>query len=193
MVDVFPPGGDRIRLVQADRVHDAAPESLHIRFAEHPLRPAFVGKGHDRPVQAPLVEDDLERALGKLLGACLAHAHPIEVGKEARIGIACDGDLRPLNPGEVLELLELPRRRPLEHRVVTVHDQLSPEVGVAVFHRHIPGAGLVRRGREGTRQGCVLDIAVDENILALADVRTDTNRELGVTPQKAVVGHGRGL
>src|SRR5207253_11479920 len=93
------------------RAHGSAPpESLHIRFAEHPLRPAFVGKGHDRPVQAPLVEDDLERALGKLLGACLAHAHPIEVGKEARIGIACDGDLRPLNPGEVLELLELPRR-----------------------------------------------------------------------------------
>ena len=72
-------------------------------------------------------------------------------------------------------------------------DQLPPEVCVAVFHRHVSGSGFVRRRRKGTRERRVLDIAVDEDVLALTDVRTHTNRELGVAPQKAVVGHGRGL
>jgi len=74
-----------------------------------------------------------------------------------------------------------------------VHDQLSPEVRVAVVHRHVSSSGLVGSRRESTRQGRVLDMAVDQDILSLPDVRTHVNREFGVAPQKAVVGHGRGL
>ena len=110
MVDVLSPGGDRIRLVEPDGFHDAVPETLYVRLAEHLLRPAFVGKGHDRPVQAPFVEDDLERPLGELLRACLADPHAVEVGEKVRVRIARDRDLCAPHPAEVLELLELPRR-----------------------------------------------------------------------------------
>ena len=74
-----------------------------------------------------------------------------------------------------------------------MQDQLTAQVRIAVVDCHVPGSGFVRRGSESAGQGCVLDMAVDQDVLALANVRADANGELGIALEEVVVGHGRGL
>src|SRR6188474_16706 len=51
-VDVLVPRGDRVRLVEADRVLDVLPELFDVWLAVDRLRPAFVRIADDRPADA---------------------------------------------------------------------------------------------------------------------------------------------
>jgi hypothetical protein len=65
------------------------------------------------------------------------------------------------------------------------------ELLVAEVDRDVPGAGLVRGARDRAREGRVLEVAVDVNLLSRADVRADLDHQPGVGGKTAVLDHIR--
>ena len=184
------PGGDRIRLVQAHRPRNLLPEPVDVRRPEDLSRPVLVRIRGNRPVDALLLEDDLQRALCELLRACLPDTDTVEVGEHVRIRIAGDRNRGAADPGEVLQPLELPRRAPLEHLVGSLADHLPLHVLIGVLSRDVARAGLVGRRRERAHEGRLLDVGKDGHILSLADIRADPNHEVGVPLEEILLGHG---
>jgi len=187
--DMLLPGGDRVALVEPHRVGDVLEQALDVRASVDPLGPAVRRIRRDRPVDALLLEDDLERAFAVLLRPGPAHAGAVEVGEQIGIRVARDRDHRAAHARKMVQALQLPRRRPLERLVGAVRDQLPPHVLVAVGDGGVAGARLVRRADDRTRELRVLHEGEHDDVLALLDVGADPDDEVGVLLQKRLVGH----
>src|SRR5215216_4687869 len=95
------PRCDGIRLVEAHRLRNLLPESVDVRRPEDLPGPVLVRVRGDRPVDALLLEGDLQRAFCQLLRARLTDSHSVEVGEDVGIRIAGDRDGRAADSGEV--------------------------------------------------------------------------------------------
>lgn len=189
MLDVRPPGGDWVRLVEAYGLRHVLPEALDIGLPEDLFGPALSGIRGDRPVHPSLLEGELQASLRELLGSRLADAGAVQVGEDVGIRIAGNRDLGPADAGEILQLLELPGRRPLEQLIRAVDDQFPLHVLVGVAGRDVACACLVRSGRKRPDERRVLHVTADHDILALADVGADPNDEIRVSPEEIHLSH----
>ena len=176
-LDMRVPGCDRVGLVEANRVLDVLPETLEVGLTEDRLRPALVRVADDRPVD-PAPHDVAEVRLGELDLARLADTSLVEVAHELRLRVARDRDQRALLLAEVVEPLDRPLRRPLEHVVRALGDHRAPHVLVDVGHVDIAGAVAVGHVGDLAHERRVLDQAEDEQVLAVADVGADLHCKL---------------
>jgi hypothetical protein len=85
---------------------------------------------------------------------------------------------------DVLHPCQRPWRRPLEQVVVGVLDQSPRHELVAVEDVDPASARLVRGLGDRTGERRVLDVAVDVEVLALAEVQANADCELRVPPEK---------
>jgi hypothetical protein len=186
--DVPPPRVDGVGLVEAGRRDHCVPEPLHVRLAEDRRRPALVRVGDDRPVEQPLVRR-LHVALGELAHSRPADAGPVEVREQLRLGVADDVHLRAVLLGQVVDLREHPRRRPVERFLVGVLDPCPTDVLVRVIHVDVAGAVLVRAARDRPHQRGVLGQRRDPDQLARADVRPHLDRQARIAFQPFLRPH----
>ena len=164
---------------------DELPEAFDVRRAEDPLGPAL-GRIRDAgPVDRSRAEDDLGTSTAELSRACAANSFAVDSRVEIRLRVAADAEFRAAMFVQVLELSERPRRRPFEDVVGRVLEHAAADELVSVKDVDSPRAGGVGRIGRCPGKRCVLDQAADVDVLALADVEADADRELGVSAQPA--------
>ena len=120
-------------------------------------------------------------------GRALADAALVEVAEQLGLGIAGDRDLRSVLVAEVVDPLDGPFRAPLEHLVRALLDHRAANVLVEVGGVDVTGADLVRDVGDLAHERRMLDQPGDEDVLALAHVRADLDRELGQGAKTSVV------
>ncbi len=188
-LDVPPPGGDRVVLVEADGLGDRLPEPLDVRLAEHLLRPALVRERGDRPA---------ERACGLCLVQRVEHrlrpgapdALLVEVGEELRVGVPRDHHERSAVARRRCQLDD-PRGRVGQHLVCGMLDHRPPHVLVGVAHVDVTGACAVPGPGQRAHELDVLDLRVDEERLPRLEVDADANDQLGVPLEAIHASHNR--
>jgi hypothetical protein len=108
-VDVGPPRGDRVGLVEPRRGDDGVPQALHVGLPEDRASPAVVRVADDRPLDEPPV-----LGVEQLLGgeACPRALRPtlVEIGEELGLRLARDRDRGAARVDHVVEECERPGR-----------------------------------------------------------------------------------
>jgi hypothetical protein len=175
--DVIVPGGDGVRLVEAHAERDLLPEALHVRLAEHLLRPSLARGAGAAPVHG-VPGQELQLELDELLRHGPPHALTVQVGHQVRLRIARRRDHRvAVQRGD--ELLQ-PRGRIRQRLVRSELDHRLPRVRVVVEDVNVRGVGAVGLAREGSREIVMFDGREEEDLLARLDVRAHPDDELGV-------------
>ncbi len=175
-VDVCPPGGDRIRLVEPRRRHDGVPEALDVRLAEDRFGPAGVRVADDRPRDEPVVRHR-EHALRHLTRARACDPRGIEIGEQLGLRISRDVDARAVGRGQLVDQAECPRRRPVERLLVGELQACAPDVGVRVRDIDVARTDLVRLACDLACELKVVGVRGYTHELAGLDVHAHLDRE----------------
>jgi hypothetical protein len=111
----------------------------------------------------------------------------VEVREQLGFRISDDDDLRAVFRAEQLEPLDHPLGRVPEGRLGALLDHRAANVQICVARVDEGGARSVGRVRQSAHEGNVLDEPVEHHVLALGDVRSNADRQFGITAQ-ALVG-----
>ena len=184
-VDVLPPGGDGVGLVQPDGAEDGLPHAVEVGLAQRRVGPAQGRAADDAPVH--LAARDV-RQEDRLL---LAHAgardpRAVRVVEELRIGMAANGQVRAAL-AEAAHALDRPararrrarRRAPGPRRCGA---RTRPRRG-----RPRTGPLLVRDLRDGPHQRGVLDERADAERLPGLEVQSDLDDQACVGVERSVL------
>src|SRR3954447_7593053 len=179
LVEPLLPRRGRVRKVETHGVGDGRPEPVDVRLAEHLTRPALGRVRDDRPRDLAAVDRvepgplDIEHPLAR-------ETRGVDALVDVGVRAADDGDHSGPAVRRVREALDRPWRRVLESVIRPLGDERPTDERVAILDVDVARAGPVGVGDDGAHERRLVDLRLDEHVLALLHIDADAHDQAGV-------------